>query len=133
VRLERGADTHEYVIRTERVSLNFYLYVTTPVTESRIVVQEFNGALILPQHRGQRMYIHGEGPSVISKTDFYFDYEAVRGWHWRQTDGGGKTFSTEDLIEHLIKRVLELHEQRRTKRTAQPRPRTRNYGATPWS
>ena len=133
VRLEHGADPQGYIIRTERVSLNFYLYPTSPVTESRIVVQEFDGSLILPQHRGQRAYLPGEGPRAVSKANFYFDYEAVRGWYWRQTDGGGKSFSSEDLSEHLIKRVLELHEQLRTRRNTPPHPRMRNYRATPWS
>ena len=101
-KLERGADSHEYVIRTDRVSLNFYLYITSPVTQSRIIVQEFDGPLILPGQRSSRMFIPGEEPCSVSKVEFYFDYDAAYGWCWRQKHGG--LLTTSDLSEHLVKR-----------------------------
>ena len=117
--LQYGSEKNLYVIRTDRVSLNYYLYATTPVTESRIVVQEFNGMLILPQDRSR--YFVGDGPQSISKTNYYFDYDAARGWCWKQPNGN--LLTTPELAEHLIKGVLELHEQFKTgKRVRSPRP-----------
>lgn len=117
IKLETGADGHEYVIRTGEVSLNFYLYPTSPITESRVVVQEFNAPLILLQDRARRMYVHGEEPKVISKREFHFDYEHTLGWCWRDRSHGKSEESlltTDRLAEHLIKRVFELHEKFRS-------------------
>jgi hypothetical protein len=125
IKLTNGSDSHEYVIRTERASLNFYLYATCPVNESRIVVQEFDGSLILPGDRGRRMYVGGEGPRRISERTFYFDYHPGPGWCWRQQSTNGDLVTTSDLCEYLIKRVLELHEKLKT--TA-PRLRLHRYG-----
>lgn len=133
LKLEHGADNHEYVIRTDRVSLNFYLYATSPATESRIVVQEFDGPLILPKDRGHRMFVHGEEPRTVSKKEFYFDYHAAHGWCWREQKTGGNLLPTSELAELFIKRVLELHEQFQSgKKVRSPRRRESGH-VGPWS
>jgi hypothetical protein len=132
MKLQHGADDHEYVIRTERVALNFYLYVTSPVTESRIVVQEFDGPLISPKDRANRMYLPGEGPRPISKSEFYFDYDAVYGWCWRERGVHGNLLTTSNLCEHLIMRLLELHEQFATGKKVRRRAQTLDRHG-PWS
>jgi hypothetical protein len=70
VKVEQGSDGHEYLLRTQLVSVNFYLYRTSPATESRIVLQEFNGPLILPKDRGHQMFISGEEPQPVSRKEF---------------------------------------------------------------
>lgn len=111
IKLEQGCDGHAYLIRTDRVSLNFYLYRTLPVTESRIVVQEFDGALILPKDRSHRMFVIGEEPRQVSKKEFYFDYQEPAGWCWKEKRNAGNSLTTAELAEHLIARVLDLHER----------------------
>ena len=133
IKLAHGADGHEYIIRTERASLNFYLYATAPFTDSRIVVQEFDGSLIFPGDRGGCTFVHGEGPRRVSERGFYFDYQAGHGWCWRQHSTSGALLATSDLCEYLIKRVLELHEKLKT---GKPVPRPQRYGPAhpgPWS
>jgi hypothetical protein len=133
IRLEHGADSREYVLRTERVSLNFYLYETFPVTESRLVVKEFDGPLILPKDRGRRASIPGEEPRAISETKFNFDYHEAHGWCWRPHNKREQLLTTAGLSEHLIKRILELHDEFETGKKVRRR-RTRLPGhAEPWS
>jgi hypothetical protein len=132
IKLEHGADDHEYVIRTEQVAINFYLYVTWPVTESRIVVQEFDGPLLLPSNRANRMYIPGEEPRAISKSEFYFDYDAAYGWCWRARGVSGNWLTTSGLSELLIKRLLDLHEQFTSGKKVRRRTRTLDRPG-PWS
>jgi hypothetical protein len=121
IKLASGSDANEYVIRTERVSLNFYLYPTFPATDSHLVVQEFNGPIILPADRSRRMFIPGEEPRQISRREFYFDYQAAFGWCWRERNRSGAFLTTSDLREYLIKRVLDLHEELKTGKRV-PRP-----------
>ncbi len=113
IRLECGADTNEYVIRTEAISLNFYLHATSPVTQSRIVIQEFDAPVILPADHSRRMFLPREGPRVISKKEFYFDYDTACGWCWRSRERDSKNtlLTTPSLAESLIKRVFDLHER----------------------
>lgn len=132
IELRHGSDNHEYLIRTERASLNFCLYVTFPITESRIVVREFDGALILPEDRAHFMFVHGEEPRSISKTNYHFDYDAAHGWCWRQPNGKGNLLTTSDLAEHLIKCVLELHEKFKTGKGVKSR-RSQGPDAGQWS
>lgn len=109
IKIEQGSDGHEYLLRTDRVSLNFYLYPTYPVTESRIVVQEFDGALILPKDRGRRMFVAGEEPRQVSKKEFYFDYREQIGWCWAEKRINEPAFDTAGLADHIIEFFLDLH------------------------
>jgi hypothetical protein len=132
IKLEHGTDGHTYIIRSDRVSLNFYLYTTAPVTKSCIVVQEFDAPLILPG--SNRMYIPGEGPREISRKKFCFDYHEAFGWCWSQSGSKENVLTTSSLAEHLIKRVFELHEQ--FKAGARVRHRETpdsHYRGNPWS
>jgi hypothetical protein len=97
-----------YVIRTDRVSLSFYLDVDAPVTKSRIVVEEFDAPLILSEEH--RMYFPGEGPRKISSKNYYFDYQHAYGWCW-SPDSSEHALATSTLAEHILKNVFELHEQ----------------------
>jgi hypothetical protein len=112
IKLERGADSREYVIRSEKASLGFYLYTTAPVTQSRIVVREFDAPLILPGSRN--MYLPGEGPHEISKKEFSFDYHEAYGWCWKARSSTDNLMPTSSLAEYLIKRLFELHEEFKT-------------------
>src|SRR5260370_1552099 len=132
INLEHGADNREYVIRTEQAALNFYPYFTSPATQSRIVVQEFDRALMLPDERANRMYIPGEEPHPISKSEFYFDYDAAYGWCWRARDARGNLLTTSGLCEHLLKSLLELHEQLTTGKKVRRRAQAYGRGGT-WS
>jgi hypothetical protein len=76
LKIERGFDGHAYTLRTQQMSVNFYLYPTQPATESRIVVREWNGRLILPQD-GACMYPSGYEPLTLEKREFYFDYQTA--------------------------------------------------------
>lgn len=132
IKIAHGSDGHEYVVRTDRASLNFYLYATFPVTESRIAVQEFDGPLIVPGRRGASVYI-GEEPRRISKHEFYFDYQAGRGWCWKERNTTGERLTTSELCEYLIKCLLDLHERLKTGKGT---PRPQRYGPArhgPWS
>ncbi|MBI4444310.1 MAG: hypothetical protein HY645_00255 [Acidobacteria bacterium] len=111
VKLEQGSDGHEYLLRTQHVSVNFYLYITSPVTDSRIVLQEFNGPLILPKDRGRRMFVPGEEPQVISKKEFHFDYQPSLGWCWKQPGTADDFLTTFQLAEYVLKILLELHDR----------------------
>jgi hypothetical protein len=111
VKVEQGSDGHEYLLRTQLVSVNFYLYPTLPATESRIVVQEFDGPLILPKDRGHRMFVPGDEPRSISKRDFHFDYQPAYGWCWKQPGTDNRFLRTTELAEHVVKILLELHDR----------------------
>lgn len=102
IKIERGSDGHEYLLRTDRVSLNFYLYPTYPVTESRIVVQEFDGALILPKDRGHRMFVAGEEPRQVSKKEFYFDYREPLDWYWAEKGANKAALDSAGLADQII-------------------------------
>jgi len=110
IKVDHGDDGDVYLIRTEEVSLNFYLYIRFPVTASRIVVQEFDAPQILPKDRAH--YVMVRNPRSISKEEFYFDYNQAHGWCWRTQKSGSKEalLSTVYLAEHLIKRLFEVHE-----------------------
>jgi hypothetical protein len=125
ITLTQGSDGHEYIVRTERASISFNVYVTFPVTESRIIVQEFDRPLILPQDRGRRGFFPGEEPRQISKREFYFDYKVSHGWCWKQHSSSSELLTTPEVCEYLIKRVLEVHEQ---VKTGKRDPRPQRYG-----
>lgn len=111
VKVEQGSDGHEYVLGTQLVSVNFYLYPTNPATKSRIVLQEFNGRLILPQDRAWYRYSSGEGPQSVSTKEFYFDYQAPYGWCWIQPGTTKRFLTTSELAEYIINSLLELHDR----------------------
>jgi hypothetical protein len=123
IRLEYGADSHEYVIRTEAISLNFYLHATAPATQSRIVIQRFDAPLILPSDRSRRMFLPGESPRMISKEEFFFDYDTACGWCWRKRERGSQEtlLSTVSLAEYLLKCVFDIHEQLKAGKIARRR------------
>ena len=131
-KLDFGSDDHEYVIPTERVALNFYLYVTSPVTNSRIVVQEFDRPLILPKDRASRMYIPDEEPHSISKSEFHFEYDVAYGWCWSVGGASSNLLTTSTLCEQFIKLLLDLHEKVSTDKIVRRRTQTyKRHG--PWS
>jgi hypothetical protein len=123
IKLEYGSDNQGYIIRAVEVGLNFYLYPTVPVTQSRIVVQEWDGPLILPANRGRQMDVIGGEPRVIAKYEFYFDYDHAYGWCWRSKGSKGTLITTETLAEHIIKRVFDLHEEFKTGKRVRRRER----------
>jgi hypothetical protein len=123
IKLEYGNDSNGYIIRADAVGLNFYLHTTVPVTESRIVVQEFDGPLILPANRGRYMHVIGEEPRVIAKSEFYFDYDHAYGWCWRSKGSKGTLITTEILAEHITKRLFDLHEDFKTGKRVRHRER----------
>src|ERR1041385_5878125 len=102
---------HEYLIRTDRVSVNFYLHTTYPVTDSRIVVQEFDGALILPKDRGRRMFVADEEPRQVARAQFNFDYRDGVGWCWQDRRKDSHPLTTDGLADRIIAMVLDLHER----------------------
>ena len=131
INLESGADARVYIIRSERASLSFCLLnVSAPVTESCIVVEEFDRPLILPG--SNYMYFPGEGPRKISEEKFYFDYTAAHGWCWRQPRRNGNMLTTSGLAEYLVKRVLEIHEQFKTGKRVRHRQAARSYSDADW-
>ncbi|MGD0923405.1 MAG: hypothetical protein ABSA70_16825 [Terriglobia bacterium] len=132
VKVEQGSDGHVYLLRTQLVSVNFYLYPTYPATECRIVLQEFNGPLILPKDRGHQMFIPGEEPQSVSKKDFHFDYQPAYGWCWKEPGTATGFLTTSGLAEHVLKVLLDLHD--RFEKGKVPR-RHHSGGASsrPWS
>jgi hypothetical protein len=132
VKVEQGSDGYEYLLRTQLVSVNFYLYPTYPATESRIVLQEFNGPLVLPKDRGHQMFITGEEPQSILKREFHFDYQPAYGWCWKQPGTAKEFLTTSGLAEHVLKVLLDLHD--RFEKGKVPR-RHHSGGASsrPWS
>lgn len=104
LKIEHGIE-HGYLLRTHDVSINFYLHVTQPITDSRIVIKEWMGSLILPQDR----QIYSRQPQVLAEKKFYFDYQTAYGWCWHSSPTSKTFLSTTNLAEHLIKRLLDLH------------------------
>jgi hypothetical protein len=102
-----GSD-HVCVMATSAASINFYLYPTTPVTKSRIVLQEWRVIFSVPP-KPQGMFL--KRPTPIDKHEFYFDYQASRGgWCWHSEDDGA-LLTTAELADHIIKIMIELHER----------------------
>lgn len=110
LKVERGFDGRAYTIRTQHMSVNLYLYQSQPATESRIVVQEWNGRLILPQD-GLCMYSPGYEPQNLGKKEFYFDYQAAYGWCWRKHPSTTEFQTSAQLAEHITKQLLILHDR----------------------
>jgi hypothetical protein len=108
LKLEHRSDGRTFGMRTNQIGLNFCLATSFPVTKSRIIIGDFDAPVILPGE--QRMFIPGEGPRKISGEEFYFDYQHAYGWCWLSRHKKG-VFTTSKLAEHLIKHLLELHEQ----------------------
>jgi hypothetical protein len=69
-------------------------------------VQEFFGALLLPEEEGKRMHIPGEEPQRLFERTYHFDYNAALGWCWRSD---GQLLTTDSLAESILKEILELH------------------------
>lgn len=109
VKIESAGDGSQYVVRTDKVSFNFYIYPTFPVTDSKLVVQHFNRPLILPGTR-DRMYIPGEEPRVREKSEFMFDYQPGPGWCWHPRSKMEMLLSTAQLGERLLKGLLDRHD-----------------------
>ena len=132
IKLEHGCNARDYIIRSDQVSLLFYLHITVPATESHIVLREFDGALALPG--SSRMYFPGEGPREIAKQEFYFDYNHTCGWCWRQGSSTGAILDTPGLAEHLMKSILELHQLYKTGARTRYREtsRSRSGGSHGW-
>ena len=109
LKIEHSSDGHDYLLKTSGVSLNFYLYPTYPPTQSRIVIQEWNGPLILHGDRGRRMFFPGDEPKAIAKEGWHFDYQGFLGWCWRQGLQGDQFLTTSQLADRVIERLLDLH------------------------
>ena len=107
LKIEIGFDGSAYTLRTMQMSVNFYLYSAQPATESRIVVQDWNGRLILPED-GACMYPSGYEPQSLGKREFYFDYQAAYGWCWRKHPSKTEFQTTAQLAEQIIKQLLHL-------------------------
>jgi hypothetical protein len=110
LKVERGFDGRVYTLRTQHMSVNFYFYQTQPATESRIVIQEFNGRLILPQD-GACMHFPGNEPQVLGKKEFFFDYQVAYGWCWRKHPSKTEFQTTTQLAEDILKQLLDLHDR----------------------
>jgi hypothetical protein len=107
LKIEANFDGRTYAVRTEHVSINFYLHCAYPATNSRIILGEFKGALIFSNE--QKMY--SRNPVRLSTKEYNFDYQAAYGWCWRQGKSGEQFLNTHHLGEQIIKQLLELQEQ----------------------
>jgi hypothetical protein len=128
LKIEKSFDGHEYMIRTEQVGMNVFLHPAHPVTNTRIVVLEFDSPLIF--HDERKAY--SRKPELLSKREYHFDYQGAYGWCWLQRASEMQFLTTHQLEEQIIKRALDLHERfekGEITRTEWPRS---NRG-TPWS
>jgi hypothetical protein len=75
-KIQFGFDGNVFTMRSKNVAVNMYSYSTYPITDARIVVQEFDGQLTLPQERGA---FYMREPKVVGTEKLYFDYQASHG------------------------------------------------------
>jgi hypothetical protein len=108
LQLEYGAQGNDFAARGKGTSINGYGYQTYPITESRFVVREFKGRLILPTERGKG---YSREPREIGKMEFYFDYDtALGGWCWkpRALWMASEPITTPQVVDNIVMRLLEL-------------------------
>jgi len=103
--IEVGGDQRSLTLRSSRVSINAFLDPAQPVSDSRIVVQEWRGRLRFPS---EGMY--PVEPQRLAKKDYHFDCQAAYGWCWR--DAALKSYlNSAQLAECIVKNLLRLHER----------------------
>lgn len=111
IQIGLGLDGLGCTLRTNHVGVNCYLYVTQPSIQSRIVVQDWNGPILLPDERGRLMFPLGSEPKSIAKKEFYFDYQAAYGWCWHPQHNTSDFLSTVMLADKVVSSLLDLHDR----------------------
>lgn len=96
-----------FVLRTKNVSLLIGADAAYPPTNSRIVVQEWKGALTL-QSEGV-VYLNRR-PQRIKETSYYFDHQPAYGWCWHLASST-EYYDAPVLAEEVLKRLLNLQDR----------------------
>lgn len=102
-----GFDGSVFTMRSKNVTVNMYSYPTYPITDARLVVQEFDGPLRLPQEPSA---FYMREPKVVGTDKFYFDYQPPHGWCWH-TSGSTKYLTSDNVAELLVEKLLKLQER----------------------
>lgn len=105
--IQFGFEGSVFTLRSRNVSVNMYPHSTYPITDARIVVQEFDGPLTLPQEQGT-FYIRE--PKVVSTEEFFFDYQNSHEWCWH-TAGSVTYLNSREVAELVVEKLLELQER----------------------
>lgn len=105
--LQEGQQTQSCTLTNGLVSMVVawnQLYSTT-LDHSSLVVREFNGGLILPKERGQRMY--SVTPQKIQETQYSPDLSRAREYGWNE-DGASEFLSSTALAERCVIQFVDL-------------------------
>lgn len=119
VKVEYGLRGNEGVLRTDRVSVNLYPPLGFGVSESHLLIQEWNGPLILPQEEGRKRYI--QHPVCVRRREFYFDYQSAYGWCWHEKKKQGRYLRSPELADLCVRILLDLHEAAERGKVKPPR------------
>ncbi len=96
-----------FVVRAKDVSLGLTADPAYPTTNSRIIVQEWKGALSLATEGG---VYSSRQPKRIAETSFYFDYQPAYGWCWH-LKSSTEFYTAPELADKLLKTLLNLQDR----------------------
>lgn len=94
-------------MRAQNVSVSTYLYITYPVTDTRMIVQLWKGRLMLPTESG----FYRREPKVVRESKFFFDYQSANGWCWHPGGRSSEILTSEELAEHLVIELFNLQDR----------------------
>jgi hypothetical protein len=107
--LRAGADRNNCVLRVGRISVSMYSYATHPVTESRFIVTQWLGGILLPEEHGKKFYLWK--PKEYSEDKFFFELSREGDWCWASSPGSSQTLTSLDLAQRCVNAALTLHER----------------------
>lgn len=102
-----GIGPYGFVLRTKNVSLGLCADPAFPTTRSRIIVNEWMGALALTTDQGLGFF---RQPKRIAETSFYFDYQLAYGWCWHLASST-EYYDAASLAEEVLKKLLNLQDR----------------------
>jgi len=101
-----GYNDTQCVIRNGRVSLSldWSLYARNRVENSKLIVTEAIGTILLP---GERKMLLRQ-PKMLSEYEFVPDYTVDREWCWQKSGIRTRNFSSMELADYCFRLFLEL-------------------------
>jgi hypothetical protein len=102
-----GNGPYGHVVRAKNVSLSLTADPAHPTTNSRIIVQEWKGALNLTTDGSFSPF---RQPKRIAENSFYFDYQPAYGWCWHSA-ASTDYYNAAGLAEEVLMRLLNLQDR----------------------
>lgn len=102
-----GNGPYGFVVRAKNVSLSLSSDPAHPTTNSRIILQEWKGALNLTT---DGFFSPFRQPKRIAENSFYFDYQPAYGWCWHSA-ASTDYYNAAGLAEEVLKRLLNLQDR----------------------